>query len=186
MLVADSKREQARAEMLNQQAAEASQSNQLFDAEADESLAYMSMFGADAQQAAQRLKGEGMKLQALGRQYARGRFLEQQGEARDQYLKAELAKAQKALGRSELVSEDDRLAFMTGEKATEATAKEVGVEEKAAVGNTERAEREAQALAEDKAQWEDDSEQADSIKRAAEDHERAEEHLEAASSLNPK
>uniref|UniRef100_A0A7S0UBE9 t-SNARE coiled-coil homology domain-containing protein n=2 Tax=Hemiselmis andersenii TaxID=464988 RepID=A0A7S0UBE9_HEMAN len=186
MLVADSEREAARAEMLNRQSAEAAQSNQLFDAEADESLAYMSMFGADAQQADQRLKGESMKLQALGRQYARGRFLAQNGAARDQYLKAELAKAKKALDRSELVSEDDKLAFMTGEKATQATAKEVGVEERAAVGNTEKAAGEARKLDEDKAQWEEDSAQADSIKRAAEEHARAEEHLEAASTLNPK
>jgi hypothetical protein len=52
-------------------------------------MAYMSMFGADANVADARLKLEGQKLQALSRQYARGKYLAAMGQQREAFLKSE-------------------------------------------------------------------------------------------------
>jgi len=186
MLVAEAERETARADMLNKESTEASQSTQLHDAEADEAMAYMSMFGADANVADARLKLEGQKLQALSRQYARGKYLAAMGQQREAYLKSEDKRATAELKRAELVAEDDKLAFMTGEKSTKATAEEVGVEERAAEGNTVQAEKDITKLDQDKNQWETDSEQADAIRQAGEAHVHAAEHLEEAAELDPK
>ena len=122
-----------------------------------------------------------------------------------------LGRATAELKRAELVTEDDKLAFETGEKvnlqpsldstvrgvfpfsdmsgvlqATKATAEEVGVEERAAEGNTVEAERDITKLDQDKNEWETDSEQADAIRQAGEAHVHAAEHLEEAAELDPK
>ncbi len=65
--------------------------------------------------------------QALSRQYKRGKYLESSGKFRDQHLTAELANAEKVYDKSELEAENDRIAYMTGEKSTEETEREVQV-----------------------------------------------------------
>jgi hypothetical protein len=65
--------------------------------------------------------------QALSRQYKRGKYLESSGQYRDQYLGAELSKAEKVFDKSELEAENDKLAYMQGEKSTEQTEREVQV-----------------------------------------------------------
>lgn len=77
LIAQDASAADTKVDMLKKQSAEAMQSAQLFDAEADEAASYMSMFGADAQQAHVRQNNAAQKLQYLSAEYEKGQQLEE-------------------------------------------------------------------------------------------------------------